>query len=302
MATFESYEEWSPQEETLTTLARAKEIMMEYADEGLSLTLRQLYYQFVSRNFIPNEEREYNRLGRIVSKGRRAGYLPWGVIKDQERNLRYLPNYTGPDDIISQSASRFHVDLWKGQRCRPEILVEKKALQDIVKAPANDLDVDYAACKGYLSDTFVRQMAQRHRRYMNEKQQPVVIHLGDHDPSGINMTEDIREKLAMYGAVTKVDRVALNMEQINEHDPPPQPAKVSDSRYEEYAKQYGTESWELDALPPDLLDSVIRSAVKKYREDEKWNQRKELEKEGRRELRVLAERWEEIEDEFNLDE
>lgn len=289
------YEEWSPQEDTIETLKQAKEVIISYAEQGHDLTLRQLYYQLVSRNYIPNEEAAYNRLGRIVSRGRKAGMLPWDVITDKERSLRYLPNYEDPSEIVRQSAGRFYVDLWEDQVCRPEILVEKKALESVVRTPANRLDVDYAACKGYISDTFAWQMARRHRRYEEDGQMPVVIHLGDHDPSGINMTEDIRQRLHLYGAHTKVERVALNMDQIEEHDPPPQPAKVSDSRYEEYVKNYGDESWELDALPPDLLQEIVRDAVEKHRNDERWQERKELQEEYKEKLRSLSDQWDEIE-------
>lgn len=83
----------------------------------------------------------------------------------------------------------------------------------------------------------------------------VIIHLGDHDPSGIDMTRDIQERLQMFGADVYVKRVALTMNQIGTYNPPPNPAKITDSRASKYIDEYSNESWELDALEIRLPQS-----------------------------------------------
>jgi hypothetical protein len=81
------YEEYNPHGDTERLLARCQSILDEYKDDGLNLTVRQLFYQLVSRDVIPNQQSEYNRLQRIVKKGRRAGYLDWEMIVDRGRSL-----------------------------------------------------------------------------------------------------------------------------------------------------------------------------------------------------------------------
>ena len=89
------------------------------------------------------------------------------------------------------------------------------------------------------------------------EQIPVAIHLSDHDPSGVDMTRDLREKFELFGLRFPIERVALTMDQIRRYEPPPNYAKASDSRSEGYVKQYGTECWELDALDPSVIQSVL---------------------------------------------
>lgn len=287
---YEKFEEWSPQPDTIETLEQAKAVILEYADEGYDLTLRQLYYQLVAKDLIPNQEREYNRLTRIVSRGRRAGMLPWDVIEDRERSLRRMLNYDGPADFILSEISRYSIDLWEGQTYRPEVWVEKKALESVVRTVCNPLDVPFFACKGYVSDTAAWNAAKRHQGYISSGQLPVVLHLGDHDPSGMDMSRDIEDRLKTYGAGghARVKRIALNMNQIEEHNPPPNPAKVSDSRYEEYAQEHGTSSWELDALDPPTIHEIVEGAIKGLLDENLFEKRKQKKERHEKKLRRLA--------------
>lgn len=93
------------------------------------------------------------------------------------------------------------------------------------------------------------------------KRRPILLYLGDHDPSGEDMVRDIGARLAMFGVKgLEVRKLALTMDQIAEHNPPPNPAKMSDPRAADYVAKHGNESWEVDALGPDVLDRIIRDA------------------------------------------
>jgi len=103
-------------------------------------------------------------------------------------------------------------------------------------------------------------------------QRPIVFHLGDHDPSGIDMTRDNRDRLSLFAGVDiTVVRLALNMEQIERYRPPPNPAKVTDSRFEAYQREYGDESWELDALNPEVIHNLIENNVQCIRDEKLWD-------------------------------
>src|SRR5260221_13432982 len=98
------YEKWNPRGDAQEIIARANSICREYAAQGYDLTLRQLYYQFVARGFIPNTAESYNKLGNVVNRARLGGYLDWGYIVDRTRNLEHVAHWGDPSDIIRSAA------------------------------------------------------------------------------------------------------------------------------------------------------------------------------------------------------
>ncbi len=121
-----------------------------------------------------------------------------------------------------------------------------------------------------------------------------MLHLGDHDPSGMDMTRDNRDRLDILKAVVEVKRLALNMDQVEEYGPPPNPAKVTDSRFAAYVTEYGDESWELDALEPRVISELIEEHVKMYRDDYKYQARLEEQEATRETFSELSDRWDEV--------
>jgi len=303
------YEDYSPRGETKELLARCQSILSDYKDDGLQLTVRQLFYQLVSRDVIANDQSQYNRLQRIVKRGRRAGYLDWEMIVDRGRPLRKRRRWDSPEEIIEASAQSFHLDLWQDQRFRPEVWIEKDALVGVIEPTCKAWDVPYLSTRGYVSDSAAWRAAQRFRDVMDgEKsarddpaqtdgveQIPAVIHLSDHDPSGVDMTRDLREKFELFGLRFPIERVALTMDQIRQYEPPPNYAKVSDSRSEGYVEQYGTECWELDALDPSVIQSVVGDAIQEQiTSRESFAAQKEKRAEQRERLGEVSDRWTEL--------
>ena len=129
--------------------------------------------------------------------------------------------------------------------------------------------------------------AQRFKRQNREREGCFIIHLGDHDPSGIDMTRDIQERLWMFGADVEVKRVALTMNQVQTYNPPPNPAKMTDSRASKYIDMFGDESWELDALEPQMLNQLITNEVTALRDDAIYQAVCDREARGKAELRML---------------
>jgi len=131
--------------------------------------------------------------------------------------------------------------------------------------------------------------------YRNRGQTPVVIHLGDHDPSGLDMTRDIQERLDLFseGSVD-VRRVALNMDQVKKFKPPPNPTKLTDSRAEGYLKEHGNESWELDALDPATIESVITKEVEKWVDLNRFEARQKIAGKMRKNLDNIVDQWDKV--------
>ena len=283
----------------MAVIEQANTIIEEYRAQGFTLTLRQLYYQFVARDLLPNEQREYKRLGRIISDARRAGLVDWAAIEDRTRNRQARSHWDTPKEIIAASARWFALDKWETQPVRIEVWVEKDALLGVIEPVCSELDVAYFACRGYPSDSEVWSAAQRFIEYNEAGQEPIILHLGDHDPSGIDMTRDISDRLALFmyddpecPSLLQVKRIALNMDQVETYGPPPNPVKLTDSRATAYGAKYGTSSWELDALEPTVLADLIRDEVEAYRDEDEWEQVLQEEREHRSALKELALGWE----------
>lgn len=279
---------------TLRIIATANEIIEEYVAQGYKLTLRQLYYQMVARGYIPNNERSYKNFGSIIDDGRLAGMIDWDYIVDRTRNLRQNSHWRSPAEIMRSAANSFQIDKWAKQPYRCEVWIEKDALVGVIDDLCTDLDVPYFACRGYTSQSEMWAAGQRLMHYRREGQTPVILHLGDHDPSGVDMTRDIIDRLDLFSGGIKVERLALNWDQIEEHNPPPNPAKLTDSRAEVYVAQYGLESWELDALDPATIAGLIDDAVARFRDDDLWSEALEEEQTGLRQLKQASQRWPEV--------
>lgn len=278
-------------------ITTAERIIEEYQAQGFSLTLRQLYYQFVARGLLPNTDQSYNKLGNIISDARRAGRIDWNAIEDRTRFLRELANWDKPQSILESARDSYHRDLWANQEMRFEVWIEKDALVGVIEAVCKENDVPYFSCRGYVSDSEMWRGAMRMRRYdHNNKQRIIVLHLGDHDPSGIDMTRDIEERLQLFSGYADIEvrRIALTMEQVEEVSPPPNPAKMTDSRYAQYISQYGNESWELDALEPRYISNLIEENILAERDEEKWEEAVSQQEKERGQIAQVTERWNEL--------
>ena len=269
-------------------------ILEDYAARGYDLTLRQLYYQFVSRGWMENKQTEYKRLGAIMNDARLAGRVDWSYMVDRTRKLEIENHWENPREIIESCAKQYHEDMWANQNYYVEVWVEKDALVGVLERACVPLDVPYFSCRGYPSVSEVKVAADR----ISSKQgkDVVIIHLGDHDPSGIDMTRDIERRLELLscGGIMHVKRIALNLDQIRKYDPPPNPAKVTDSRYAEYTLKYGESSWELDALDPDVLVELIATAVGGYIDQDQWEEDKAQITTRRAQLALVSKHWDEV--------
>jgi len=254
---------------TLGVIEEANVIIDEYEADGFKLTLRQLYYQFVARDLLPNTQRSYKRLGDIIRNARYAGLVSWEAIEDRTRYLRENSHWEKPEDILRAARSSFYMDKWEGQDCRVEVWIEKDALVGVIEDVCKDLDVPFFSCRGYVSSSEMWGAAQRLEEYENDGITPIILHLGDHDPSGVDMSRDMQGRLDEFGLeFAEVRRIALSMDQVRELNPPPNPAKLSDSRARGYIRRFGYESWELDALEPRYMENLIRDEVEALRDDE----------------------------------
>ena len=281
------------------TIAIANAILREYQLGGDSLTLRQLYYQFVARGYLTeNSQRNYKNLGGLITAGRDRGLVSWNAIVDRGRGVSR--NYYEEDDheVVNNLEALLSIDRWARQDTYVEVWVEKDALSQVIARACQPLHVPFMATKGYLSASEAWRAGQRFEEKRDEGKRVVMLHLGDHDPEGIDMTRDNGDRLEKYSGweSVEVQRLALNMDQVLEHNPPPNYAKASSSRFEGYVDQFGEECWELDALEPATIRQVIRDQIREFIDPDKWEEAEDEEKEKREHLSKLWEHWDSIKD------
>jgi len=257
----ESFTKSNFSEEKLAKVKRANDIIVAYQAQGLKLTLRQLYYQHVVKNYITNEERSYKSLGKLLSDARLAGLIDWTAIEDRVRVPVVPSEWNDLEDILESVYRSFRLPRWDGQEYYTELWVEKDALSGVLRPMAHEFHVTMMVNKGYSSQSAMYEASKRFLAAEENGQITKLFYLGDHDPSGEDMVRDIQDRLNTFGSEVVVKKIALTMAQVQQYNPPPNPAKMSDSRAAKYVDLHGAESWEVDALPPDVLQELIREAL-----------------------------------------
>lgn len=285
----ELFKEWNPSAKSKRILEWISSVLEDYEQQGYKLTLRQLYYQLVSRDIIPNTVESYNSIGNIVSRGRLAGMIDWDMIEDRMRNPEKRQTWESPEQIVRAAAASYHSDWWIPQYNYIEVWCEKDAVSNILQPVCNKWDVTFMANRGYSSQSAMYASATRFKEQYPEEDK-YLFYLGDHDPSGLDMIRDVADRLAMFGADdVAVKPIALNMAQIQKYDPPENPAKTTDSRYKEYANRYGTKSWELDALEPRVLARIVEDAITPLVDMFEWEGCRRMEEQSKGDIECLTE-------------
>src|SRR3990167_1693535 len=278
-------------EQNQEVLLHVEGILGEYAALGYDLSLRQLYYELVARDLLPdswidpktgskNNLKSYKKLVGLVGNGRLAGLIPWDMIVDRNRETQSTGTWSSSRNFLLAVANAFRFDKWNFQSAYVECMVEKDALSGVLGPVCKSLGIHFTANKGYYSLSNLYEAGQRIARAFDYGKEVHILYLGDHDPSGLDMTRDIADRLELFSrAQLYVDRLALNMDQITSLNPPENPAKETDSRFEAYAEKYGRQCWELDAIEPGELADLVRDAVEALIETYEWNEALEIERE-----------------------
>lgn len=292
VGTFRRYADKRLRGEKLELVGLVAQIAEQYESAGDPLTVRQIYYRLVEHHGYPNRRGAYDAVQSAVNDGRMAGLVSWTAIEDRGRNLYGLHTHESVPAALRGVAREYRRDLWRGQHWRPEVWIEKQALEGVISSICNKLRVDFYATKGYNSQSEAWSAGRRFAARMQRGQRTVVIHLGDHDPSGVDMTRDNRDRLSLFaGYPVTVVRIALNMDQVEAYSIPQNPdnlPKETDSRTRAYVEQYGNCGWELDALEPATIRHLIEQEVGKWRDPALWDEALAEEVDDRRELRELS--------------
>lgn len=275
----------------LQVVQRASEICDAYTAQGLRLTVRQLFYQFVGRNWLANTDRNYNNLAAVIAEARDGGLIDWDHIEDRGRITQERPHFPTLKHFLQEAAEQFRLDHWASQKHYVEVQIEKQALEGVVSEICDRWSVPLTSNKGYSSASAMYRRGKIIQTKRDvDKKIPHALLLCDHDPSGIDMTRDVRERLARYSdGYVEVIRLGLNFDQVQRHKLPENPVKLSDGRAKKYVELYGESSWELDALDPMMLVSLVEHGIRRFVDVKVWDESVRREQTGKDSVQTIVE-------------
>jgi len=241
--------------------------IMAIADEYDRMTIRQLYYQLVSRGVIEKTEQAYKRVCDVSANMRVRGDLPYGKIADGSRQRRRASQWRSARDLMESAVNQYRKDYWLHQPEHIEVWCEKDALSGVLLPLCDQWGVHYVAARGNPSITLIYESAID----MFDHEQPdTIVYVGDHDASGRGISDRLEEQFAMHEIDVVVERVAVNPDQIAAYGLPTRPGKKSDSQQAKFAAEFGDASVEVDALPPNVLTDIVTQAITSRIDWEKW--------------------------------
>jgi len=288
----EAFKEVNFKGDSLARIAQCNEIVAEYSAQKLRLTLRQLYYQLVSRDIIENVERSYKNLSSLVTDARMAGLMDWNAIEDRVRVPRVQNDFESVKELVDAAVRSYRLPRWKGQDNYVELWVEKDALAGVLRPIASKYHITLMVNRGYSSASAMYESAQRFIESASDAGREMhLLYLGDLDPSGEDMVRDVGARLQLFGADVVVEKIALTMDQVKKYKPPPNPAKTTDPRAADYIAKHGSKSWEVDALSPPVLTKLISDALDELVDQDMMDQIIEREDVDKAKLVASVKKW-----------
>ena len=269
-------------------VSMAAEIMRDYPK--LTFTLRQLYYRAVASKFYPHNKTSYNRFSQALVSGRLRGQLDYKRMIDMSRP-EYLndPRESDPAKRLKGSLQElieeFNVNAWSEQPTYIEVWMEKEALSRIILPTCKNYNVNLMVGRGYSSASQLLKAIDR----FPEGKRVLVLYLGDHDPSGYHIEERLRGRLQEYAIWRsksldlQVKRLALTYDQVERFSLPSIKLKPRSQKYAEYVARFGNNAWELDALEPEFIPTLIKNELESTMDMNLWADNRRKLEEFRRE-------------------
>jgi hypothetical protein len=341
----ESGKVWT--ENKATILQAIVKVCEDYDSQGYRMTLRQLYYQLVAKDLIPNHDKVYKKLSGLKDDCVYSGLVDWSIFEDRGRIPRRAYFENDVIGALGRTVDQYKLNRQLDQPKHIEVWTEKDAISDILSRVTNPMTIHLVVNKGYSSSTAMYAAYQRFIRQIENNKKIVILYFGDHDPSGLDMIRDIKERILFFmengsqkdglqelmnewelseegqefidmhdedfeyrkfykddegieSSYTDLDKmffehhfeikpIGLTMDQIEEFNPPHNPAKITDPRAKEYVKKFGQKSWEVDALQPAVMTEIVSDAINEDLDQEIYDSTLEIEKKDQNEIKNIIE-------------
>ncbi len=252
-------------QETKTLNDGLVELVKEYGPIGV----RGLYYRAVCAGLVEKTEKEYGKVQRALATLRISGDIDWDMITDCSRNVQSVAVWDNINDIVSSAVQQFKLDTWKNQEYRIQLWLEKEGLAPLLEEIIHTYRVPLYPGKGFSSLSFTKQACNQSMEWNSNNQKVIVLQFGDYDPSGICISDSLKNQYRMFGDnCSEFMRIGLNKEHIEQYNLPTRPTKSSDTRTAAFGDD---RSVELDALQPSVFQELVKTTIEQYIDFDKWN-------------------------------
>jgi hypothetical protein len=287
------YATWAPQQHTRALIADVQEILRDQADY-LPLTARQVFYRLVGVYGYPKDENAYERLCNALGRARRAGIIPFENLRDDGAVILEAEHYEDPDAFygyVRRLGASYERDKLARQPVDMRVYCEAAGMMQQLARTCEPYSVPVYSCSGFDSLTAKHGLARHCARTFIYRGKPtVILHLGDHDPSGVSIYESMKEDVLAFvagdlshvrpEAVVSFERVALRPHHIDHYQLTTYPPKATDLR----SGRWSGETCQLEALPPDTLAGVLNDAVTWHLDHDVLIEDREAEAQERRQI------------------
>jgi hypothetical protein len=264
---------------------KIRQAILEILEEIRPATVRQTFYQLVSRKVIEKSEAEYKHtVVRLLGEMRRERSIPFDWIADNTRWMRKPRTYSSLADMLERESEFYRRALWDSSEDYVEIWLEKDALAGVLYQVTEEFDVPLMVTRGYASISYLQGAAAA----IEARAKPAYLYYyGDFDPSGMDITRAVEAGIREFAPEAEIhfERVAVTPQQIVEMHLETRPTKAGDSR----SKHFQGESVEVDAIDPETLRRLVKEAIYRHVNVEELERLERLEIAGRQSLRNLAE-------------
>jgi len=221
------------------------------------MTVRQVYYQLVSRQVIKNNRSQYQAVSNALVKARQEGIILWDWIEDRLRRPRSVGMWDGLAEFAKTAVSAYKRNVWDDQPSYFEAWLEKDALSGIFENVLGHYGVTFNVGRGYDGWDSIYNAACR----FGDGKGKSILYFGDLDPSGVDMIRSLAERLGFFGCRPEIIKCALTPDDMRRYNLPPSFTKKTDTRSAAYIKEFGDIAVELDALPADVLQTRLKKEV-----------------------------------------
>ena len=261
------------------------EAMHAIAETAQPITGRGVGYKLFTRGLIPSmATNEMQRVYRLLKEARERDIIPWEWIVDETRDLERASTWDDPADYARCVARSYRRDFWNQQPVRCEVWSEKGTVRGVLAPVLDQYAVGFRVMHGFSGASTVRGVSQD-----QDGRELIVLYVGDHDPSGMYMSEaDLPARLAKYdGDHVTPKRIALTEDQVNGLPSFPATDKKKDPRYKWFVANYGSRCWELDAMDPNDLRECVEAEIRELIEPVAWRRCEIVNKAEQESLRTV---------------
>lgn len=264
--------------------------MYKIAEETRPITGRGIGYKLFAAGLITGMD-QMNIVYRALKVAREDGIIPWDWIVDETRDLELVSTWRNP----SRCADGFFYrrDLSQTQPHTVEVWAEKGTIRGVLWPVLNKLGVGFRVLHGFNSATGVWQVSNPG----NDDRPLIALYIGDWDPSGLCMSEhDLPKRIKKYGGDhIRMKRIALTADQTPPLRSFSVESKTRDTRYKWFKKNYGDQCWELDAMDPRDLRTIVETEINSLIDRDLWERQEAHEEREKKSIESLLRWWANVE-------